>query len=88
MKAVAVPYIVAIILGVVVIGLLGYWFFIQGGKATVTGSAAECDAKVASYCLQWKNSYPIEPTWTSDSKCEDTDKPNNMKCKDRGISIP
>ena len=42
MRAVAVPYIIALVLGVAVIGLVGYWFISQGGKAVSTGTSAEC----------------------------------------------
>lgn len=52
MKAVAIPYVIALVLGVIVIGLLGYWFVSQGGKAISTGTKAECD----SLCVLWRNS--------------------------------
>ena len=55
MKAVAIPYIIAILLGVAVIGLIGYWLISQGGKAVSTGTSAECQAKQFSYCVQWQN---------------------------------
>jgi len=54
-KAVAIPYVIALILGVVVIGLLGYWFVSQGGKTVGEGDKAECQAKIFSYCVQWQN---------------------------------
>lgn len=49
-KAVAIPYVIAIILGIIVLALIGYWFFSQGKKAVGTGSQAECDALKFNYC--------------------------------------
>lgn len=88
MKGVAIPYVIALVLGIVVIGLIGYWFISQGGKTIVTGSKAECDTKTASYCLAWKNSFPNKPQWNADPKCEDKSEPTENKCSDLGISIP
>lgn len=59
MKAVAIPYIIALVLGIFVVGLLGYWFISQGGKTIVTGSTAECDG----LCASWRNSgFKIKPS--------------------------
>jgi hypothetical protein len=52
-KGVAVPYIIALILGIVVIGLLGYWFFVLGGQAGGTATSQGCNTKIASWCQQW-----------------------------------
>ena len=52
MKAVAIPYVIALILGVVVVALIGYWFVSQGGKTIGAGKQAECD----SLCSIWRNS--------------------------------
>ena len=49
----AVPYIIALILGIVVVGLLGYWFFVLGGQVGGTGTTQQCNAKQASWCQQW-----------------------------------
>ena len=51
-KAVAIPYVIALILGVVVVALMGYWFVAQGGKTISAGTQAECD----SLCSIWRNS--------------------------------
>lgn len=88
MKAVAVPYIVAIVLGIAVIGLLGYWFFVQSGKTGTTGTKAECDSKLASFCLSWKSlggKSDNKPTidWGNCPKRE-----SESDCKSIGISIP
>ena len=52
-KAVAIPYVIALTLGIVVIGSIGYWLFSQAGKTTTQGSSAGCQAKIFSYCLAW-----------------------------------
>ncbi|TAL47569.1 hypothetical protein EPN87_02635 [archaeon] len=53
MKGIAVPYIIALILGIVIIGLLGYWFFVLGGQVGGTGTMQTCSAKQAAWCQQW-----------------------------------
>jgi hypothetical protein len=53
-KGVAVPYIIALILGIAVVALLGYWFFVLGGRLGGESIAAECEAKLTSYCQAWK----------------------------------
>lgn len=52
-KAVAIPYVIALIMGVIAIGILAYWLINQSGKATSTGTSAECQAKLFSFCNQW-----------------------------------
>ncbi len=49
-KGIAVPYIIALILGIVVVALLGYWFFILGGTFTGRASITECQTKLSTYC--------------------------------------
>ncbi len=48
--AIPVPYIIALILGVVVIALLGYWFVSSAGKGSSIGSEAECAARKVEFC--------------------------------------
>ena len=68
-KAVAIPYVIALILGIAVIGLIGYWFISQGGKTIATGLQAECD----SLCVAWRSSgFNIKPTGI-DQKCPGKD---------------
>lgn len=72
-KAVAIPYVIALILGVVVVGILGYWFVAQGGKTVGVGTTAECD----SLCVLWRNSgFNVKPAGID--KC-----PNNLR--DSGV---
>ena len=53
-KAVAIPYVIALILGLIAIVILAYWFISQSGKTTNVGTGAECQAKLFSYCVQWQ----------------------------------
>ncbi len=57
-KAVAVPYIIAILLGVAVIGLVGVWFVSSGGKLTKASVETECRTKALEFCTR-------SPTGTS-----------------------
>lgn len=68
-KAVAIPYVIALILGVIVIAILVYWFINQAGKTTTVGTSAECQAKEFSYCVQWQN---------NDKDCDDTKNPTKI----------
>lgn len=51
-KGIAVPYIIALILGIVVVALLGYWFFVLGGTFTGKASLTECQTKLSQYCAE------------------------------------
>lgn len=58
MRAVAIPYVIALILGVIVVGIIGYWFVVQGGKTVGVGATAECDA----LCSSWKiSAFNVKP---------------------------
>ena len=50
-KGVVIPYIVALILAIVVLAVLGYWFFVLGGSAPGKGSESFCQAKRDSWCI-------------------------------------
>jgi hypothetical protein len=57
-----IPYIVALILGIIVIGVIGYWFFVLSGKGGGTASEQFCRAKELTYCSQWsKCDYSTAP---------------------------
>ncbi len=49
-KGVAVPYIIALIIGVLVLGVLGYWFFSTIGKSSNVTDEAYCRGKLMQYC--------------------------------------
>lgn len=75
-KGDAIWYIIAVILGVAVILVLGYWFFNLSGKVGGKTSAAECEAKQIIYCQNWENLgcadvKPIDIGW--DNKCDPPD---------------
>lgn len=53
-KGVAIPYVIAIILGIVVIGLIGYWLFTGGGKMGSKITVTECNEKAIIYCSEWR----------------------------------
>ena len=89
-KAVAIPYVIALILGLIVIAILAYWFINQSGKATNVGTSAECQAKAFSYCVQWQvKGDGTGPTfnWDKCSKEEAGYKDKKDKCKELGIEI-
>lgn len=70
-KGIAVETIILIILGVLVIGLVGYWLFRNtttiGGKMTT----AECHTQAILYCSEWEakglTDYPTDNTPLPDS---------------------
>jgi len=51
---VPVPYIVALVLAIVVIGLVVFWLYFSGGDFYKTISEYSCRSKMAAYCNQWK----------------------------------
>lgn len=51
MRGVAVPYIIALILGVAVIRLVGYWFTASGGKFSGQSAKTICDNKFLQWCI-------------------------------------
>lgn len=54
-KGVAIPYIIAIILGVAVIGLVGYWLFFSGGQLGKGVATQQCRADFREACTEWAN---------------------------------
>lgn len=65
-KGVAIPYVIALILGIAVIGLVGAWFVISGGRfgkqateTTCLNKAVEfCARKIARQNLEWSSFAP------------------------------
>ena len=49
-KGVAIPYIIALIIGVIVVAVLAYWFISSGGKGSNIGKEAECTARKTEFC--------------------------------------
>ncbi len=52
-KGVAVPYIIAILLGVGVIGLIGYWLFASGGQFGEGAATQQCRSDFQIVCTEW-----------------------------------
>ena len=72
--AIPVKYIIALILGITVITIMGYWFFVLSGRFTAT----ECDTKKTSFCQAWSlSSFTIKPSW--DAMCGT--EPSIAECK-------
>jgi hypothetical protein len=53
MKAVAVPYIIAIILAIIVLAIVAYWFLTTAQKGGGTFDEAFCRGKLTQYCAIW-----------------------------------
>ena len=53
-KGVAIPYIISLILGIVVVALLGYWFFVLGPGISQNASLINCQSKLTNYCNTWR----------------------------------
>jgi len=52
--AVPIPYIIALVLGVIVIALIAYWLFFSGGQFGTVITEKACEAKKMGYCSNWK----------------------------------
>ncbi len=52
--AVPVPYIIALLLGIAVVAILGYWFFVLGGQLGGEVSQQSCTSKASIYCTTWQ----------------------------------
>ena len=52
--AVPIPYIIALVLGVIVIALISYWLFMSGGEFGTAIMESSCQAKKMNYCNTWK----------------------------------
>lgn len=67
--SVPVPYIIALILGVAVVGVFVYWIYVSGGSI----GSAQCTAIRVRYCEAWyvKSKFDItnRPTGIWDSSC-------------------
>ncbi len=70
--AVPIPYIIAIILGIIVVSAVGYWFIYLGhgfwGEVTVQS----CNSKKQMYCNIWAAAgYPSGEDAIRDNSCVD-----------------
>ena len=69
-KAVAVPYIIALVLGIGVLGLVGYWLFTSGGKFGGEALSAQCNIQKLIFCQGggWKSECGSQPSQTECSQ--------------------
>lgn len=51
-KGIAVPYVIALLLGVAVIGLVGFWFASTGGKFSGQSQSTYCQSEALKWCTQ------------------------------------
>ena len=66
-----IAYIIALVLGVIVLGLLSWWLFSGGLGWNRVAEESVCRSKLGFYCQSWRiNSYDI------------TKKPNGQKFSD------
>lgn len=81
MRAVAVPYIIALVLGVAVIGLVGYWFATTGGKFGGQSTKTICENKFLQYCITKSGevSYSVFQAEVTECKAVDS---SYQKCSD------
>jgi len=54
--AVPIPYIIALLLGIAVVAILGYWFFVLGGQWGGEVSLQGCRNKALLYCQAYQGS--------------------------------
>jgi len=52
--AVPIAYIIALLLGIAVLAVIGYWFFIGAGQLGGEITITQCRAKAQNYCNSWK----------------------------------
>ncbi|RLI73191.1 hypothetical protein DRP04_16100 [Archaeoglobales archaeon] len=64
--AMPVPYIIAIVIGIIVIGVLAYMFVTKTGIFSGFTSEQECKAKLKVWCTQWQLS-GFDPLWPHDN---------------------
>ena len=49
-----ISYIVALLLGIAVVAILLYWFFVLGGTVGGQVSAAQCRTMASTWCSGWQ----------------------------------
>jgi hypothetical protein len=89
-----IKYIIAVILGISVLALIGYWFFIVAGGFVGQLTEAQCRIRLTEYCMKALASPPdLEADWTSnwegfEARCAYLDwKVNRTACQNvfRGV---
>lgn len=51
---VPIAYIIALLLGIAVVAILGYWFFVMGGQFGGGTTLEACKTKAYTYCANWQ----------------------------------
>ena len=51
--AVPIPYIIALLLGIAVVAIIGYWFFVLGGQWGGETNLQTCNTRAYTYCASW-----------------------------------
>lgn len=51
--SIPIPYIIAIIFGIVVIAILAYWFFTTTGGVGGATQEVECETALFEFCMSW-----------------------------------
>ncbi len=80
--AIPIPYIIALILGIVVLAIVAYWLFFSSGQFGGTISEASCRAKKMAYCNAWRiNGWAEKPNGVDDfsTACNGIDEDNRDK---------
>lgn len=80
--SIPIPYIIAIIFGIAVIAIIGYWFFTVSSSAGGVGSESECIAMKIAWCneavaknwmkpalAKWDTTCDTEPSNTKYDRC-------------------
>jgi len=52
---VPISYIIALILGVAVVAIIGYWFFVIQGQGGSEMTLDQCRSKAYTYCNIWRD---------------------------------
>ena len=52
--AVPIPYIIALLLGIAVVAIIGYWFFVLGGQWGGETNLQTCNTRAYTWCASWQ----------------------------------
>ena len=82
--AVSMPYIVAAVLGVLIIGIIGYWFFTSTGIFGGAIIETACKAKLVTCCANDKST-TVDSCFDTNNECRNTIA--GSTCESVGISV-
>ena len=52
--SIPIPYIIALLLGIAVVAILGYWFFVLSGLWGGEATLQTCRTNAHTYCAGWQ----------------------------------